>query len=198
MLRRFPNMVASMRVDLDESSPHMAVYLVPIYQKQTKHRSSTAVSFRKVFGGETKEEVSRKMVDLQDWYAGAMAPLGLARGISRAATHRVGLTHHQYRLARAREDAERIKATTELELERRALATELAALQQHRQALADEWVRLEQFRSHVQSIGDLYEMFAEPTADRNIPLAPNNVARGHEEPLGLDQDWPSAERPMAP
>ncbi|MBU2533692.1 MAG: plasmid recombination protein [Alphaproteobacteria bacterium] len=95
--KRFPGQVAAARLDLDEASPHLAVCLVPIYRKSTKHRKDVpTVSYRRVFGGETIAEASLTMIGWQDWYAEAMAPLGLSRGVPKLITHREHLTHQQY------------------------------------------------------------------------------------------------------
>jgi len=93
-------MIASMRLDLDESGPHIVVYLVPLTTKTTRRRPATTVSFRKRPGGESKAEASRKMIELQDWYAEKMRPLGLRRGIPKVVSGRVGLSHQQHRRLR--------------------------------------------------------------------------------------------------
>lgn len=80
---RFGQAVVGARLDLDEATPHMALFVVPTYIKTTKHGSSTVVSYRKVFGGETKQEAREQLTQWQDWYAEQMAPLGLHRGVSK-------------------------------------------------------------------------------------------------------------------
>lgn len=110
LLITFPGMVLGLRVDLDEATPHMTVLLLPIYEKTTRHATKRTVSYRKVFGGENKLETAARLTELQDAYAAAMAPLGLARGISKTVTHREHLTHHQYAARKSREDAERRKS----------------------------------------------------------------------------------------
>jgi hypothetical protein len=129
LLRRFPGMVLVVRLDLDEASPHLAVLLLPIYEKTTRHTTARAVSYRKIFCGADKIETSAKMVALQDDYATAMAPLGLQRGLPKAITGREHLTHQQYVARRIREDEERRDALAEAEA-----AAERAAEHQ-RQAL---------------------------------------------------------------
>ena len=127
--RRFPGMVLAVRLDLDESSPHLAVLVLPTYEKTTRHTAARAVSYRKVFCGADKAATAAQMVALQDDYATAMAPLGLERGVPKAVTGREHLTHQQYVARRIREDDERRQALAEAEA-----AAERAAEHQ-RQAL---------------------------------------------------------------
>lgn len=113
--RRFPGMVLAVRLDLDESSPHLAVLLLPTYEKTTRHKTEHAVSYRKVFCGADKAETAARMVALQDDYATAMAPLGLERGVPKAVAGREHLTHQQYVARKIREDEARRKALAEAE-----------------------------------------------------------------------------------
>jgi len=113
--RRFPGMVLAVRLDLDESAPHLAVLLLPIYEKKTRRKTQRAVSYRKVFCGANKAETAARMIEFQDDYAGAMAPLGLQRGVPKAITGREHLTHQQYVARRIREDDERRQALAEAE-----------------------------------------------------------------------------------
>lgn len=110
LLVTFPRMVLALRVDLDESTPHMCVLLLPIYEKTTRHMTKRAVSHRQVFGGDNKAKTSERMIALRDSYAAALAPLGLSRGISKTITHREHLSHPEYAARKAREDAERKRA----------------------------------------------------------------------------------------
>lgn len=103
---RFPDAVAAARLDMDEGTPHLHICVVPLYAKQVGDRSVQWVSFRKTFGGEKKEDAKRNMVGWQDWYAGRMAPFGLARGVSKDITGAVGLTHHEYRRIKQQQDLE--------------------------------------------------------------------------------------------
>lgn len=154
---RWGDAVAGMRLDLDESSPHLSVLLVPIYQKPTRDGPVPTVSYRKEFGGETKVELKQKLSALQDWYADQMRPLGLSRGVSKAITGAVGKTHQEYRRIKQREDAARrdaLQAAQEAEAaakehERAAAAAyqvlraELAAIQEERDRLATIGTALE-------------------------------------------------------
>jgi len=113
---RYPRMVAAARLDLDEGSPHMSICVVPIYTKVTKRTSKHAVSYRKVFGGETISAARDNMIGLQDWFAEKMAPLGLTRGVPKRVTGRSHESHQEYaRRHRASDEAmERAKADAEL------------------------------------------------------------------------------------
>lgn len=118
---KFPGTIAAARLDLDEGTPHLTLCVVPLYDKKVGGRRVPTVSIRKVFGGETKEDARLNMISWQDWYAARMAPFGLARGVPKATTGRVGLTHQDYRRIKQLEDMER-RAAVEgaLELEARA------------------------------------------------------------------------------
>ncbi len=118
---RFPGAIAAARLDMDEGTPHLTLCVVPLYWKRVGDRSVQWVSFRQVFGGEKKEDAKRNMIDWQDWYAGRMAPFGLARGISKEMTGIVGLSHPEYRRIKQQHDLE-----TRVALEA-ALATEAQA-----------------------------------------------------------------------
>jgi Plasmid recombination enzyme len=66
---------------LDESTPHIHAYIVPINDK-TKQLSHKAM-----FGGDGRQ-ASIKLSKLQDSYAAALAPLGISRGVKGSqATH---------------------------------------------------------------------------------------------------------------
>lgn len=76
--KKFPGQVASWRLDLDETTPHVDLFVMPVAQSQTKTgKRSTWISYRKVIGG---EKIGQATADLQDSYADAMKPLGLFRG----------------------------------------------------------------------------------------------------------------------
>lgn len=126
---RYGEAVVAGRLDLDEGSPHMAICVVPVYTKTTKHTRTAVVSYRQVFGGETKDEARDRMIKLQDWYAEKMAPLGLVRGIPKTLTARTHLSHHQYARKRGQEDEARVLALRqakerEAELARRLVEVE--------------------------------------------------------------------------
>jgi hypothetical protein len=72
--------IACWRLDLDETTPHLSVFIVPFYEKRTKHNTKTCVSTRRFFG--KRQQLSA----LQDWIGEVCAPLGLRRGIPSAIT----------------------------------------------------------------------------------------------------------------
>lgn len=129
---RFPGMVLAIRLDLDEASPHLAVLLLPTYEKATRHKTQRAVSYRKVFCGANKVETSARMIALQDDYAAAMAPLGLVRGVRKAITGREHLTHQQYVARKVREDEARRQALATAEVAARSTDTALKPEPSHK------------------------------------------------------------------
>lgn len=127
---RFGKGVVAARLDLDEGSPHMAICVLPTYTKTTKHKQGTVVSYRKVFGGEDRQEARETLIELQDWYAAEMAPLGLRRGVPKAVTGREHLTHQEYARRRQREDEARAEAVRKAEHLAEAIAKREAMLAQ--------------------------------------------------------------------
>lgn len=86
-MKRYPRQIAACRLDLDETTPHFSVFLLPMYQKEYagKTRKSTrkprlTISHNQTFG--TPESLSA----LQDWAAEAMQEAGhaLERGEPKA------------------------------------------------------------------------------------------------------------------
>lgn len=76
--------IAAWRLDLDEATPHLIAVFVPTSVRTTKTgKTKVEVSVRDAVGG-----WSGKATELQDWYAGAMGPLGLQRGIPKSETGR--------------------------------------------------------------------------------------------------------------
>lgn len=82
-LKKYPGQVAAARLDLDETTPHFSIFLIPTYQKKYdgEARKSTrkpkrTISHNQVFG--TPEKLSA----LQDWAAAEMKAAGykLERG----------------------------------------------------------------------------------------------------------------------
>lgn len=142
---RFGDLVVAARLDLDEATPHMAICVVPLYDKVTKNKTQPTVSYRKVFGGNSRLEARDNLIELQDWFAEKMAPLGLVRGRSKAVTHREHLSHHQYAKRRREEDEARAQAlkdaqdlAADLEQKNRELARRNEAIREiHKKAMAD-------------------------------------------------------------
>ncbi|QYO75099.1 plasmid recombination protein [Devosia salina] len=107
---RYGNRVVLARLDLDESSPHMTIVVLPVYEKKTRHKTQITVSYRKVFGGGDQTEARANLIRLQDWIAEKLAPIGLVRGVPKKLTGREHLSHHQYARRRRMEDEAREKA----------------------------------------------------------------------------------------
>lgn len=103
--RKFPGQVAQIRLDMDEKTPHLAVFVVPTYVKTTKRGAALWVSYRQQFGG-NKHEASQKCIVLQDWYAAEMSCLGLHRGEPKEVTGAVHTHHNTYRQIEAKKSAE--------------------------------------------------------------------------------------------
>jgi hypothetical protein len=79
---RWPQQVAAWRLDLDEATPHLDVFLVPVHHWKTRGgKTVTQVSHRNAFGA-----TRRSFSLLQDDYAKAMSPIGLKRGRPRSVT----------------------------------------------------------------------------------------------------------------
>jgi len=79
--KRFPKMAAAARLDLDEATTHMDVFLVPLNRRRTKRgKAKVEISHRAVFSA---GRGPKSYALLQDEYAAAMAPFGLKRGAKR-------------------------------------------------------------------------------------------------------------------
>jgi hypothetical protein len=97
--KRWPHQVAAWRLDLDEATPHLDVFLVPIHRWRTRSgRTITQVSHRAAFGASR-----RSFGLLQNDYAAAMQPLGLARGRPRSVTGAVHVHPAELRRRMARD-----------------------------------------------------------------------------------------------
>lgn len=103
--RRWPNQIACWRLDLDESTPHCDIFVVPINHYRTRGgREVSEVSHRTAFGSSR-----RSFAELQDAYAKEMAPLGLARGRPRSVTKAYHVNPGEYR-RRLKVETERTRA----------------------------------------------------------------------------------------
>ena len=155
--------LASQRLDLDETTPHLNVYIVPTYEKVTKHTRTLCVSIRQHF------DKKRQLSALQDWIGAACVDLGLVRGRPRSETHarhvdpvtyrawQVKLAEADADMALARGEAAKAEAlrheaellSTELKVERENLAADRraveatrASIEVARKAIASEKKRL--------------------------------------------------------
>ncbi|MBK8158543.1 MAG: plasmid recombination protein [Rhodospirillaceae bacterium] len=103
--QRWPQQIAAWRLDLDESTPHLDVFLVPVAHRRTRGgRDKCEVSHREAFGKSRKSFAA-----LQNDYAAAMAPLGLARGRPRSVTGAIHIHPARLRLS-MKQEAERQRA----------------------------------------------------------------------------------------
>jgi hypothetical protein len=83
--RRWPSQIAAWRLDLDEATPHLDLFLVPIHHWKTRGGKTVCqVSHRNAFAASR-----RSFTMLQDEYAKQMEPLGLKRGRPRSVTRAV-------------------------------------------------------------------------------------------------------------
>lgn len=181
---------------LDESTPHIHAYVVPINDK-TKQ-----LSHKEMFGGHGRS-ASIKLSKLQDSYAAALAPLGISRGVKGSqATHTKIQEYYQAvnseplileldRLApkpreTARQLFERIQADPVIQTINHQLADRKLLIRQQKEAvataLAAEKLRqqLEQQVSALQAENKKLQQLFEQLSD--LPL--EDVA-WH---LGLNQD----------
>jgi hypothetical protein len=114
--------IPAWRLDVDEHTPHVHVFLVPVSQRRGKGGTlKVEVSVRDTFGGSPS-----RLRELQDWYAKSVASLGIQRGQSASETGAVHHTPRQMRNALAQEvdaaKAERSLATADREAAARLLA----------------------------------------------------------------------------
>ena len=102
----FPEAVAAIRLDLDETTPHAALFVVPVSERRTKlGRIKREVSVRDRFGRRWQ------LSALQTSFANHMKPLGAVRGIPKSETGHDNVYFRDYHIAthdlRNRVDAER-------------------------------------------------------------------------------------------
>lgn len=86
---KYGSMCVAARVDLDETTPHVSIFILPTYEKtysgkkrQSTRKPKTAVSHNKVFGGRSDLSL------MQDWMADSLVKKGwnVERGIPVAIT----------------------------------------------------------------------------------------------------------------
>lgn len=152
MREKYPMQMACARLDLDEKTPHLSVFMLPTYEKsyngperQSKRRRAPrkAISHNQVFG--TPESLS----ELQDWAAKAMKRQGyeLARGKRKEGKGPDHTTPAEGRrlIAEAEAYAEKVKADADREAEeikRAATPERIAALEDENEklrTLVQEW-----------------------------------------------------------
>lgn len=114
--------IAAWRVDLDETTPVVDVFLVPMSRRKTKTgKEKIEVSYRDAFGGD-KHQLER----LQTWFAGEVGHLGLKRGNPKSQTGRSHEPAHKRNRDLLRDQHLAIKARADAE----------AALQEAQQQLS--------------------------------------------------------------
>ncbi|MBD2472160.1 MobV family relaxase [Nostoc sp. FACHB-145] len=74
LLEKYGNKCVRAELHLDESTPHIHAYIVPLNEKTKR------LSYKEMFGGSVAQG-RLKMSQLQDSYALALAPLGIQRGV---------------------------------------------------------------------------------------------------------------------
>lgn len=176
--QKFTDRIVRAELHLDEATPHIHAYLVPLDERGK-------LNCKSIFGGRAK------LSQFQDSYAQAMAPLGLERGIKGSrATHTQVKEYYaavvkepDHSLTQAEIDhqlADRqrvLKENVELEQTAKALVQEKEQLAQRLQILQAE------LQTQQQQVVSWREKYRAMTAQlREIPLT--QVA--HE--LGLDPD----------
>ncbi|MCD1645364.1 plasmid recombination protein [Aurantimonas coralicida] len=111
--------IACWRLDLDEATPHLSVFVIPSYMKYTQSGVARWVSVREHFG--KPEQLS----DLQDWAGRICEPLGLVRGRPRTETDAEHLAPRKYRAIKKAERAAALAAES-AEANRKAASAEHA------------------------------------------------------------------------
>lgn len=122
--RRWPGATACWRLDLDETTPHLNVWLVPVKEKVLKSGSvSRHVSVKDDFSGHR-----RQLSELQDWYAEQMADLGISRGQRNSeGKAKAGLSPSEYRSQQASLSSMAEKEFINTEARSRALSVAIDA-----------------------------------------------------------------------
>jgi hypothetical protein len=142
--RRF-GAIPAWRLDLDEHTPHLHVFVSPISERRGKGgMPKWEVSVRDQFGG-----ASERMRELQDWYAHVMSPLGIQRGQPASVTGAEHRTPREMRreLATATETAtnERVAAAAD----RDAAVQQLADIGRRERAFAEQERALSERESRI-------------------------------------------------
>lgn len=180
--RKYPGQLACARLDLDETTPHLSVFMLPMYEKaykatkravKRKRAPRKTISHNQVFG--TPESLS----ELQDWAAGAMKRKGyeLARGKRKDTKGPDHTTPAEGRrlIAEAEAQAVEIKA----QAKRDAEALKLAATPERMTALQDQNTKL---RASITDWQNFVSSIKE-TLQRVLPEQGENVIKW------INQDW---------
>lgn len=167
VLKKYPGQVAAARLDLDETTPHFSVFMLPTYLKDYagEERKSTrkpkrTISHNQVFG--TPEKLSA----LQDWAAEAMKAAGhrLERGEPKTAkgTDHTTPAEGRRRIQKAEEEAQAI--TRDAEKAAEALLKDARA----EAAQITEKATPERFLALKREVEDLKNSLRAWTAFRNL------------------------------
>lgn len=116
--------LASLRLDLDEKTPHASAFIVPTYMKRLKQSKTKGVREELWVSNRQNFNTKAQLRALQDWVGKVCGPLGLVRGRPRSETCARNVdpvTYHEWEaklrsadanLAAARGEIERAAALT--------------------------------------------------------------------------------------
>ncbi len=147
--KKYGKNLAKAELHLDEQTPHIVAYIVPIHDDPRKP-GQKKLSYKVDFGGSIKQ-----LVALQDEYAQAMAHLGLERGVRGSkATHQATQTYYTEvnasAEAKARLEAERQAEQQQLDEQRRQVAAARQQLEvERRQAEAAQRRQMQEERRQI-------------------------------------------------
>ncbi len=157
--------IACWRLDLDEATPHLSVFIVPFYKKRTKHKIQTCVSTRHHFG--KRHQLSA----LQDWIGEVCAPLGLRRGIPSEITAARHLKPVVYR-RHEREKSDLAARKAAMDAERTAFDEEMRRkrikLEQWEMDLADREAAIVSREAEGQALAEAFTVREQELSGREI------------------------------
>lgn len=163
-MKRYPRQIAAARLDLDETTPHFSVFLLPMYQKEyagkarkSTRKPRTTISHNQTFG--TPDKLSA----LQDWAAEAMQSAGYAleRGTpkeTRGPDHTTPAEGRR-RIQEAEEEAERVRRAAEADAERIRKEAEGEAARIREKATPERFAALERENADLRRTVKAWEGF---------------------------------------
>lgn len=180
---KFPGQIAAARLDLDEKTPHLSVFMLPMYEKsyegQKRHserqrRPRKAISHNQVLGSPDK------LSALQDWITDEMQARGrkeLRRGRRKLTKGPDHLTPAEGRrlIAEARKEAERIMQAATVEVERMR-AEQAAEVEELRDAVRQRDALIETIRTVLrQTLPNVFDKLRDLIREAwsKHPLNPN-------------------------
>ena len=178
--RKYPGQVAAARLDLDETTPHFSVFMLPTYVKDYagEERKSTrkpkrAISHNQVFG--TPEKLSA----LQDWAAEAMKVAGhrLERGEPKTAkgTDHTTPAEGRRRIQQAEEEAQAIARDAEKAAEALLKDAQAQAAQIIEKATPERFLALQRENEDLQKALTGWNAFRDLLRDKLKALLPGDV-----------------------